>query len=420
MRQALTALVAVAVLTIAACSQRDKIWFDGDYTAAAAAARERGTLMMLEFYADWCSWCERMEKDTFSDSEVQIELKEMVALKVNAEAGGEELAGRYGVDSYPTFVFTDSEGAEVDRILGYLPPADFIGQSQRIRAGDTFAACLQGLSEDPADEDAIMRAVVGLLERSDPEGAISRVKSFHGATDGHNHQLCQQLMFRARAALQSRVYDRAARLYRRHWDSSFVVPQTGGTMQLHALMREGLAELDPGDQAERLRMARFADAGVLLETLKLDTIPGEDLRDLGHFAFLNGHYDLAESVYARWFDEAGAAAEAEDLNSVAWQLYLSGRALDTAVEIAHLAYQREPSADIADTLARLLYRSGEVDHAILLQLRAAELSDGSTAEGYREAVKLMEAGQKLDDRPAFEFYPGIRFDLDGNPSRSVI
>jgi thioredoxin-related protein len=46
------------------------------------------------------------------------------------------------VDSYPTIVFVNGDGEEVDRILGYLPPGEFVTESRRIRNGGAVQARL--------------------------------------------------------------------------------------------------------------------------------------------------------------------------------------------------------------------------------------------------------------------------------------
>jgi len=405
MRRTLTLLALGAVLTTAACQRPDSIWFVGDFEAASAAARERDTVVMVEFQTDWCSWCRRMENDTFAASEVRQRLQEMVVLRLDAEGDGEELARIFGVDSYPTIVFTDGDGEEIDRIIGYLPPVEFLAQTEQIRAGDTFVACLQRLKEDPADADAIFRAVAGLLERSDPEGAISRIKAFHAAGDDHDHSLCKQLMFKARAALQGRVYGRAAKLYRRGWDGSLRAPETDGTKHLHLLLGEDFQGLDPDDQADLLRRARYEDAGVLLNLVSLDNSPVDELWAIGGFAFRNGHYDTAAAAYERWFEGRGEIADSDILNAAAWHLYLADRSTEAAVEIARRSWETDQSADVADTLARLLYITGKVDEAVELQRRAIDMASDAVEAAFREVLKLMEAGQELGDRPSFESFP---------------
>jgi thioredoxin-related protein len=420
MAHRLTLLIPALLVAAIACQPGGSVWFKGDATEASASARDRDTLVMMEFYTDWCSWCRRLEADTFTDPAVLALLREVVPIRVDAEGSGEELARQYGVDSYPTIVFVDGQGNEVDRILGYLPPAQFVEQASRIKMGDTFLACLYRHSQDPSDMDALIRSVDGLLERSDPEGAIMRIKAFHGAGEGHSHDICKRLMFEARAALHSRLYGRAGKLYRRGWDGNFVVPETDGTRHLHKLVSLDGVDEAGDDLADRLRQARFEDAAALLASVDLEAVPSEVLIPVGDFAVRNGHYDLAAQIYEQWFDAVGPNADPDDLNSAAWQLYLTGRSLNTGLEMARLAYKQDPLPDIADTVARLLYMLGEVDEAMDYERRAIATPIEADADYFRDGLKRMKAGEDLGDRPDFEIYPGSRIESTGNASRTVI
>ena len=136
MQRILAATLLVFVLATAACQLSEPDWFTGDFEAAAAVAAASETLVVMDFYTDWCTWCKRLDQDTFSDAAVQAELAGFVAMKVNAEKGGRALAKRFKINSYPTVVFTNSAGVEVDRIVGYLPPDGFISEVRRIRAAE--------------------------------------------------------------------------------------------------------------------------------------------------------------------------------------------------------------------------------------------------------------------------------------------
>ena len=409
MRRVPALLMTVMAVAVAACQQHaSKTWFKGDLEAARAEAERRDTVVMIEFYTDWCNWCRRLEADTFSVPAVRSELEQIVSLRRDAEKEGAELAARFGVDSYPTMIFLDPAGNEMDRVIGYLPPDPFLERIERIRIGDTFLACLRQLEEDPGDVDAIERSVGGLLDRSDPEGAISRIEAFHQATEGDELALCRKLMFTARSELHARVYQRAAKLYRSGWTRSFDVPDTTGTSNLDALLTSGLTGLSVDDQAARLRQARFDDAAELLEIPDLEEGTREDLLSVADFAFRNGHYDLAADLYVRWFELGGDGAEPEILNDVAWRLYLSNQELGKAIDIAQRSFALKPDPESADTLARLLYVTGAVEEAVALEERAAREAEGSRSETYARVAQRMEAGEPLDDKPTFESYPGKR------------
>jgi len=404
-----SALILVAVLAafIACAPTGDGQWFKGDLGAATEAAAENETLVFVEFYTDWCSWCRRLESETLTDREVRQELDKLVSIRLNAEGNGASAAREFGVESYPTMVFLDPSGEEVDRIVGYLPPDKFVDEVRRIRTGGTLYACLRKLHDDPTDVDAIRRAVEGLLERSDPEGAIAKIKKFHADGD-HSHEVCEKLMFQAGRDLHYRVYLRAGKLYREGWKGSVEVPEVPGSKHLSGLIEEGLSEADPNDQARLMREARFDDASELLGMVTLDKAGGDDLFGLAAFAFRGGHYELAAGLYERWFNDPEARHDASSLNRAAWQLYLARESLDTAVPMARKAYSLDPSADIADTLARLLYVNGEYKEAIKLEQMAAEHSQDGRAGQYLEAAGKMEKKLDLGDQPAFETYPGPR------------
>jgi thioredoxin-related protein len=406
MKKAMTLLVLAGAI---ACQQYDSSpWFEGDFESAQARAETENTVVMIEFFTEWCSWCKRLDTETFSRSDVRRELASLVALKVDAEKEGSELADRFQVDSYPTMVFIEPDGTEIDRVIGYLPPESFLERVAKVRTGDTFLACLRELDENPGSADAIARAVDGLLERSDPIGAISRLEAFHQATGDDELALCKKLMFAARAELHERTYQRAAKLYRRGWDRAFEIPDTDGTSALSQLIQGELFELSAEEQAARLREARFEDARVLLEISDAGTDAPGDLFIIGNFAYRSGHYAEAARFYRQWYEKAGAEADPEDLNDVAWRLYLARQELELAVDIAQRAYAASPDPDTTDTLARLLYLEGATDEAIALERKAAEGAEGPRSEIFQGVVGRMEAGEMLDDRPSFERYPGTR------------
>jgi len=408
-RRAGSFLTVFAVVGLSACQvESPSVWFDGTFQEALTDAAQRDTVVMVEFYTDWCNWCRRLQSDTFADQAVRSELEELVALKMNAESNGAELATRFGIDSFPTMIFFDDDGTEMERILGYLPPDKFLRRVRRIRTGDTFLACLRILEDDPGNVDAIERSVSGLLERSDPVGAISRIEAFHEATEGEKLDVCRRLMFSARVELHTRVYQRAGRLFRQGWSRGLDVPETEGTENLARIVEDGLTRLPADDQAVLLRTARFEDAGALLEIPDLENATSEELLDVANFAFAGGHFDFAAEIYLRWYDREGPTAPAENLNDVAWRLYLSGREIERATTIARRSYAANPDAETADTLGRLLYTRGEVADAIAYEELAAESAEESRAESFRMIAERMAAGETLEDRPTFDSYPGKR------------
>jgi len=54
---------------------------------------------------------------------------------VKSKAGKGTLYKEYSISAVPQTVFTDASGAEIDRIVGYLAPAQFKEKMQSILSG---------------------------------------------------------------------------------------------------------------------------------------------------------------------------------------------------------------------------------------------------------------------------------------------
>lgn len=137
---ALVVLAVALVLTgLVGCrsSVETKVDFLRDWEAAKDQASSENKPIMINFYTDTCPYCTRLDADTFSDDQVSAFINEkLVAVKSNA--GKTRLYLSYVKGSQfpvPQTVFTDSSGAEIDRIVGYLAPAKFLEQMQSILTG---------------------------------------------------------------------------------------------------------------------------------------------------------------------------------------------------------------------------------------------------------------------------------------------
>jgi len=109
---------------------------DLDRELAAASAAGRGVL--LDFYADWCVDCKRMEKYTFPAPEVRDALANMVLLKADVTANDAEdqaLMNRFGIFGPPATLFFGTDTRELGsfRLVGFVPSGEFAGHVDRAR-----------------------------------------------------------------------------------------------------------------------------------------------------------------------------------------------------------------------------------------------------------------------------------------------
>jgi thioredoxin-related protein len=103
-----------------------------DYKAALAEASKENKMVLLDFTgSDWCGWCIKLVKDTFSQPEFQkFADKHLVLVELDFPNGkpqspevklqNHQLSEKFGVEGFPTLVLLDSKGKEVARNVGYL------------------------------------------------------------------------------------------------------------------------------------------------------------------------------------------------------------------------------------------------------------------------------------------------------------
>lgn len=95
-------------------------------------ARSAGQLVLIDFYADWCSWCKVMEQESFSRADFAELARSLVLLRVDVEDRGEgsRLADRYDASNLPLLLLADGTGREIARIQGYFPPQRLLARLQ--------------------------------------------------------------------------------------------------------------------------------------------------------------------------------------------------------------------------------------------------------------------------------------------------
>ena len=107
--------------------------------AHLAEAKASGKPAMLDYYADWCTDCLRMEKATLADPEVRAELTRRFAL-IQADVTDSDhpetkaMKTRFGVYGPPAMLFFSSTGTEQQelRTYGFLDKPAFLAILRRI------------------------------------------------------------------------------------------------------------------------------------------------------------------------------------------------------------------------------------------------------------------------------------------------
>lgn len=96
-----------------------------------ATANDEDRRVMVDVYADWCVYCVQLERNTFSDQAVRDSLGDTKLVKVDVTGMNSvhrELLEHLNVFLPPAIIFygADGEERENSRVVGFMPPEDFV------------------------------------------------------------------------------------------------------------------------------------------------------------------------------------------------------------------------------------------------------------------------------------------------------
>jgi thioredoxin-related protein len=120
-----------------------------DFNSGIKLAREQKKPIVMDFYADWCGWCRKMEAEVFTDKEVGEKLKKnFICIRIHTDRDlGEainfkdhaltkqEFATMLGVQGLPTIVFMDRDAGLITKIPGFVNKNVFLSLLGYIQEG---------------------------------------------------------------------------------------------------------------------------------------------------------------------------------------------------------------------------------------------------------------------------------------------
>jgi thioredoxin-related protein len=114
------------------------VWYN--FNEGLKLATEKRRPVVMDFYADWCGWCRKMEAEVFNDPEVAAKLRnDYICIRLHTDRNydetikyknhvltKQEFAAMLGVVGLPTVVFLDRGGGLITKIPGYINKSMFL------------------------------------------------------------------------------------------------------------------------------------------------------------------------------------------------------------------------------------------------------------------------------------------------------
>jgi thiol-disulfide isomerase/thioredoxin len=203
------ATAALALLVAGGAAKSPEIHWVRQFDAALKRAQTVKKPMLVDFWAEWCGWCHRLDQTTYVDPVVVKMSEDFVPVKVNTEGTPREVAvaRRYEVTSLPTIAFLSPQGRLILRLSGFQGPGQFphaievakeravkiIGWEEDLERNSKDAEALASLGAHLFEQevyeesrDFLVRAVKSDKER--PVDERKRTRMLLGIVHKYNHK----------------------------------------------------------------------------------------------------------------------------------------------------------------------------------------------------------------------------------------
>ncbi len=161
-----------------------------DFAPTIVAAREAEHLedhakprpMVVMFSSETCTWCRKMEVDTFASEPIAKIADQFVWAKVDVEEH-EDLGAEFNVRGLPTLVVLNGENRVIASEPGYQPPERFVAFLTKALENpapldDVLPNLLDQLqaAKEAKERNATIRAIVERIASADRQGRMAAVE----------------------------------------------------------------------------------------------------------------------------------------------------------------------------------------------------------------------------------------------------
>lgn len=138
-----------------------------------AKAKKEKKIVFIDAYASWCGPCKMMEKNVFTQKSVGDYFNtNFVNARFDMEKGeGRDIAVKYGVRSYPTYLFLNGDGELVSQNYGYMEESLFLSMAQDVNAPNNKKGSLKERFAQGEKDPEFLINVMKLTSTSDFEFA---------------------------------------------------------------------------------------------------------------------------------------------------------------------------------------------------------------------------------------------------------
>lgn len=374
-----------------------------------AKAKAENKFIFVDCFTTWCGPCKAMSKNIFPLEEVgKFYNEKYINVKVQLDttkddneevkswyAAGKEIATRYNILAYPTYLMFDPNGEIVHRAVGSSAADVFIAKGKdALNPDKQYYTLKRSYDAGIKDEDFLYKMSMAAKDAYDMEfaGKVSKeylatqkdlytrnnlelLKTFTNSSKDPGFDILLNNAGKADAILGKGVSGTVVRQIILREEVYPVILKRGAVAPDWDAIEAGLKTKYPQQANEVFLYSKII------------------------FAQQKGNWkDFGPAVVA-YMRSYGNNASPEQMNSFAWTIFEKCddmACVASALDWSKQSFAKDNNHMFMDTYANLLYKSGKKKDAIIWETKAKDLAikAGDDAKEYINAIEKMEKGEK--------------------------
>jgi thioredoxin-related protein len=382
-----------------------------NWTAVQAKAKQENKYIFVNCYTALCKPCSLMAGNVFALKEAGDAVNpSFISMNIQMEATEKDpdmvktayedarsMMRKYGIQSYPTFLFFTPEGKLVHRVVGPAGATQFIGYAQdALDSAKQYYSVMDQYYRGRRDT-----LLLELLARS----------AFQNGDRELGDSVLGDLLPKIKNPFTKNRLDLIGQSIKK---------PDGPGFELFLHDAEKIDRLEKPDFAETIVMNAIIRQNPMILDLFNEHSPKQSWDKI--YDDLNTNYgptyahrilvwikvpyyksqtnwELYLKSLLSYLKEYGDNVHAEDMNNYAWDIFKyctspEDLSFGVSYSLRSLTTTEKLNPEFIDTYANLLYKSGNVAYAIVKETEALELADPSQKKTYRDTLGRMKAGQK--------------------------
>ena len=362
-----------------------------NFSAILAKAKKENKLIFMDAYTTWCGPCKMMAKNVFPNEEVGNFYNEnFINSKFDMEKGeGLEIAKKYDVKAFPTYLFIDGNGEVVYRGTGYYEKDAFIKIGKEANNPSNQMSVLKKKFEEGEKDPEFLKNMIKVYAFSDADLATkAAVRYFEGKQGQPLTQEDYGYLFNLTADSKSPLYQE---IVNRKPELLKVMPENTFNQILKRYQLTTIMSTAYNKDTKKMNDKLFLqEAGKIMTKEEAEkTLTKTKI----NFAARDKNYPEYQKLALQYYgDGSNEQFSSEELNAVAWEFFEKiddKPALNKALLWAQQSVKKDENYANTDTLANLYLKTGDKKNAKIWAEKSIEHAKKS-GEDYESTQKILD------------------------------